>query len=379
MFLLAIVMGIGLSRAQSSEFKIKGDISKISDPVKKVYLTYSLEGKRINDSVEVKDGKFSFKGTIVEPVRASLRLFVDSTEAAAKGITRRPAMSRDFLTVYIDKGDLEIKSLDSFSNSTVKGSAIHDDYAKLAAKLKPSTDAYSVLNRKYAELSRAKDKEGMKKMEPEFDQLEKEMKAIRKEFIQGNSNSPYVLFALNDYAGWNIDATDVDPLFKKLPLAVQQSAGGKALADKLEIARKTGIGMYAMDFTQNDTADLPIKLSSFKGKYVLVDFWASWCGPCRAENPNLVKAFEKYKDKGFTILGVSLDRPGQKEKWIKAIHDDQLWWTQVSDLKWWENEVAKTYGIQAIPQNYLLDPDGKIIAKSIRGEELEKKLQEVIN
>jgi len=133
-----------------------------------------------------------------------------------------------------------------------------------------------------------------------------------------------------------------------------------------------------MDFTQNDTLGKPVTLSSLRGKYLLVDFWASWCGPCRAENPNVVKAFNKYKEKGFHIIGVSLDNPGQMEKWMKAIHDDGLIWTQVSDLKGWKNEVAIQYGIQAIPQNFLLDPEGKIIAKNLRGEELDSKLAEIV-
>ena len=110
----------------------------------------------------------------------------------------------------------------------------------------------------------------------------------------------------------------------------------------------------------------------------MVDFWASWCGPCRAENPNVVKAYNQFKDKGFTVLGVSLDQPNAKDKWMKAIHDDQLTWTQVSDLKYWKNEVAVLYGIQAIPQNFLIDPNGKIIGKNLRGEELVKKLQSVL-
>jgi peroxiredoxin len=110
----------------------------------------------------------------------------------------------------------------------------------------------------------------------------------------------------------------------------------------------------------------------------LIDFWASWCGPCRAENPNVVKAFNEYKDKGFTVLGISLDQPGKQQAWMDAIHKDNLTWTQLSDLKGWKNEVSTMYGIRAIPQNLLLDPSGKIIAKNIRGEELPKTLKSMI-
>jgi thiol-disulfide isomerase/thioredoxin len=118
-------------------------------------------------------------------------------------------------------------------------------------------------------------------------------------------------------------------------------------------------------------------LSSYKGKYVLIDFWASWCGPCRQENPNVVKAYNKYKTKKFTIIGVSLDKPGAKDAWMSAIKNDGLTWTQVSDLQFWDNKAAKLYGITSIPQNFLLDPTGKIIAKNLRGGDLEAKLAEI--
>lgn len=138
------------------------------------------------------------------------------------------------------------------------------------------------------------------------------------------------------------------------------------------------VGVMAMDFTQTDTAGVPVSLSSFRGKYVLIDFWASWCGPCRVENPNVVAAYQKYHDKGFDIIGVSLDRPNDKDKWLKAIYDDNLTWTHVSDLKFWDNEVSRMYGVRAIPQNYLIDPQGKIVAKNLRGKALHDKLEELL-
>jgi peroxiredoxin len=137
-------------------------------------------------------------------------------------------------------------------------------------------------------------------------------------------------------------------------------------------------GAKAPDFIQKDTAGHPVGFSSFRGKYVLIDFWASWCGPCRADNPNLVKIFNDFKGKNFTILGVSLDKAQGKLAWLKAIKDDGLSWTQVSDLKHWDNEVAKLYGVSSVPQSFLIGPDGVIIAKGLTSGELRKKLEEIL-
>jgi peroxiredoxin len=281
--------------------------------------------------------------------------------------------------VFLQPGKLKVASTDSFSQVQVKGSEAHTAYRSLLDQEKPFQDRMKPLEEEYRTYSRNKDKSNMARVEKSLDSLDAlKNEAVYAAFVRSNPGSPLALYALDRFAGWDIDADKVEPLFQQLSPAVKKYPSASSLEARIEIAKKTGIGRIAMDFTQADTSGLPVSLSSFRGKYLLVDFWASWCGPCRVENPNVVRVFEKYRDRNFHILGVSLDRPGQKERWMKAIHEDKLTWTHVSDLLFWENAVAKQYGIRAIPQNLLLDPEGKIIAKNLRGEDLDARLAELI-
>jgi peroxiredoxin len=185
--------------------------------------------------------------------------------------------------------------------------------------------------------------------------------------------------ALKDAVGYLPDDIRIyDKVFKGLGKDVQKSKEGLSVKKTIDAFMMVRIGAEAPLFTSPDTAGHAINLKDFRGKYVLLDFWASWCGPCREENPNVVKAYAQFKDKNFTVLGVSLDQKNKHDAWVKAINDDGLVWNHVSDLTWWDNAVAKLYAIRSIPQNFLIDPKGKIVGANLRGEELFKKLQELI-
>ncbi len=356
---------------EAQNFTVNGTLQNIALPVNKVYYSYRADGVTVRDSVAPTDGKYSFSGKIAEPLMVTI--FVRyKNDATGKPI--KMVQPRDYASVFVAPGTVQVSSTDSFSNVKVKGSKAHEAYLSLTEKTKPVNEKMQAASKAYSAAYQAKDSATMKTLDATFDALDLEMKEVYKGYLATNNNSPIAMYALGQMAGWDINPEVVEPIYKSLAEPARATPSGKAFAEKIETAKKTAVGAMAMDFTQNDTLDVPVSLASFKGKYVLIDFWASWCGPCRQENPNVVKAFQTYNAKGFTVLGVSLDQPGAKDKWIKAIHDDNLTWTQVSDLKYWDNQVAKQYGIQAIPQNFLVDPAGKIIAKNIRGEELSSKL-----
>lgn len=322
--------------AQQTDFAIKGKIGQWSAPVR-LYLKHVKDGKPATDSAVLKDGEFEIRGKLDKITSASLIL------------SQKPGLHwpYDELFLYLVPGVTTIYSKDSVANAVVSGTEINLAYAKFQLAFKE-----------------IKTREAARKSAME----------IYRKLIK-ESLSPFVLLSALKSGSYVSDYKQLDSLLHEMPLTAQQSAEGIELSAKISRRQKIALGSMAPDFEQPDTSGKPLKLSALRGRYVLLDFWASWCKPCRAENPHLVKVYDQFKNTNFTILGISIDVG--REKWLKAMAEDGLQWLHASDLKR-PNTAANLYDIQAVPTNFLIDPKGKIIAKNISLTELENRLRSLL-
>jgi len=370
---IILLLPVAAFAQEPETFVLKGKIGALNAPAK-AYLAYQVGATKVIDSAVITNGSFSFTGKILNPTNASLLLDHKGT-----GLIKTDSTA-DVLNFYVEKGELSLTSPDSAYKAVITGSKINEDSKRLIGQLKPINDRAKVLNaeKKSASEAQLNSADFQNKLEAKFKELQIEQKAVIKMFILSNPNSYLSILALYSVGGPSPDPAELDTLYNSLSPELKNMEAAKVFKTQLDALRTTSVGVMAPDFTQNDVNGVPVKLSSFRGKYVLLDFWASWCGPCREENPNVVKAYNKYKDKNFTILSVSLDKQDGRNNWLAAIKNDGLSWTQVSDLKFWSNEAAALYSITSIPSNFLIDPSGKIIAKDLRGGDLENMLEQVL-
>lgn len=328
----------------------------------KVYLM-SFGAVPTKDSTTVQSGGFAFKGRVAEPTWYGLRL---------------PAVKR-YAGLFVENHPLLVEMpADAQASPVVKGSATHEEYTTYDKQWKGITQKAGPIYEMLAKATPAGAKEATpearKEADVRFAALEAESKQVAESYVQAHPNSvvaaSVVQWRFVDFPNYD----EASKLYKQLGPVAKASEPGRSVNKFMTTWDKTAVGTRP-EFAQADASGKQVKLSDFRGKYVLVDFWASWCGPCRAENPNVKAMYDKYHGQGFEVVGVSLD--SKKEPWLKAVDTDGLAWTQLSDLQGWKNAVAVQYGIAAVPQNFLVDPQGKVIAKNLRGEELQAKLAQL--
>ncbi|MBO9631566.1 MAG: AhpC/TSA family protein [Chitinophagaceae bacterium] len=351
----ASVSAMGWKQGPKAEaFSVNGNVPAFKDSI--IFLTYGTFDDTKLDSAKVIDGKFSFSGKVQEPVQGML-------------------FSRDYrlrLDLFVDKGTVKVDGTNDDLN--VSGSAVVNEYALFNRAIMTNRKWVNTIFTEVYNAKQAGDTARARMMEADGNKYYAYEAEIRKNYIRNHPSSPISARELLMYVN-NKTLAECTPMYEALDASVKASLQGQELTRRMELLNKIRTGHKALPFAQTSVDGKKISQETYKGKYVLLEFWASWCGPCRAENPNLRKQVELFGAKGFNVLGVSLDKA--RDPWVKAIEKDGLTWTQVSDLKGWNNEIAVAYGVKAVPANFLIDPSGTIIAQDLRGEALNQKLKEI--
>lgn len=355
-FTSILIINILTVYSQQSFFYSISTVAPKNKDVTKLIITYEIAGNKYQDSLDLGKNQLKIQKKLSQPVAATISTNIAQIQPL------NVILANNQLTVSIVEKSIQVGK-----------SKLQEDFLFLTKndRIRPT---YFPL---YGELSEKNDTLGLKKLGTIFEELKNDDIKKSFEYFKANKTSLLSLFSFNRYTTFFADYSKVEKDFSLLPSWAKNSPDGKNILAKIEGAKSAQVNTQAKEFTQKSSIGEIINLDDYKGKFILLDFWASWCAPCRKEHPNLIKTYEQFKDKNFEIISVSLD--SEKANWLNAISKDKITWIQISDLKGQQNEIALKYGVQSVPANFLIDPNGLILAKNIKGEELNLKLKKLIN